>query len=85
MERAVPRVADPDMPRRPYIVDFPAGYMQRKLHLYPKQGPKAPWIASQSYAYDKKVLLGPKAEIDDGVIEFSAPVREPVGIGSAGQ
>ncbi len=75
--RALPVVADPDMPRRPYIDDFPAGYMQRNIALYPKQGDRDPWTASQSYKHDKKVLLGPGVDVDDGVIEFSSPVREP--------
>ena len=76
--RAMPVVSDPDMPQRPYIDDFPAGYMERKIHLYPKQSDRDPWTASQSYAYDRKHLLGPDVEIDDGVIEFSAPVRQTV-------
>jgi monooxygenase len=76
--RAMPVVTDPDMPQRPYISDFPAGYMQRKIHLYPKQSDRAPWMASQSYSYDKKHLLGPDVDVDDGVMEFSSPVREPV-------
>lgn len=71
--RARPVPADPDMPKRPYIVDFPAGYMQRGLPSYPKQGDRDPWTASQSYKYDKKVLLAHDAEIDDGVMEFSSP------------
>jgi monooxygenase len=75
--RAVPVLDDPNMPERPYIDDFPAGYMQRGLQNFPKQSDRDPWTASQSYAHDKKVLLGPAAEIDDGVMEFSSPVREP--------
>ncbi len=75
--RAVPVVDDPNMPERPYIDGFPAGYMQRGLQSFPKQSDRDPWTASQSYAHDKKVLLGPAAEIDDGVMEFSSPVREP--------
>ncbi len=75
--RVVPVVSDPDMPQRPYIDDFPAGYMQRRVHLMPKQSDRDPWTAAQSYTYDKKVLLGPDVEVDDGVIEFSSPVREP--------
>ena len=74
--RAMPVVSDPEMPQRPYVDDFPAGYMQRKIHLYPKQSDRDPWTASQSYAYDKKHLLGPDVEVDDGVIEFSVPVRQ---------
>ena len=80
--RAIPVVSDPDMPQRPYIDDFPAGYMKRKIHLYPKQSDRDPWTASQSYAYDKKRLLGPDVEVDDGVLEFSSPVRELVTAGS---
>ena len=74
--RVVP-VADPDMPQRPYVDDFSAGYMQRRVHTFPKQSDRDPWTASQSYAHDKKVLLAPDAEVDDGVMEFSSPVREP--------
>ncbi len=79
--RAMPVVSDPDMPQRPYIDDFPAGYLTRKMHLYPKQSDRDPWTASQSYSYDKKHLLGPDVEVDDGVMEFSSPVREPAATG----
>jgi len=72
VRQVVPVVEDPDMPQRPYIDDFPAGYMKRNLHLYPKQSDRDPWTASQSYAYDKKHLLGPGVDIDDGVLQFSA-------------
>ena len=76
--RAMPVVANPDMPRRPYVDDFPAGYMQRNIHMYPKQSDRDPWIASQSYAHDKKHLLGPSVPVDDGVIEFSSPIPAAV-------
>ncbi len=74
--RAVP-VADPGMPQRPYVDDFSAGYMQRRVHTFPKQSDRDPWTASQSYAHDKKVLLAADADLADGVMEFSSPVREP--------
>ncbi|MGB3736193.1 MAG: NAD(P)/FAD-dependent oxidoreductase [Ilumatobacter sp.] len=74
--RVVP-IADPDMPQRPYVDDFSAGYMQRRVHTFPKQSDRDPWTASQSYSHDKKVLLGPDADVDDGVMEFSSPVRQP--------
>ena len=76
-----PVVDDPTMERRPYVVDFPAGYMQRRLHTFPAQGDRDPWTASQSYSYDKNVLLAPDAEIDDGVLEFSDPSRIPAAAG----
>jgi monooxygenase len=71
---ATPRLPDDPMPLRPYVDDaeFNPGYMQRGLHLYPKQGDREPWIASQSYWHDRK-LIG-KAEVDDGAMEF-APAR----------
>ena len=72
--RAMPVLSGPDMAERPYVDDFPAGYMLRGLNRMPKQGDRDPWTASQSYAHDKKVLLAPDAEIDDGVIAFSSPV-----------
>jgi len=64
-------VAPEGLPERPYITDFPAGYMQRKIHEFPKQSDHDPWTASQSYKHDKNVLLAPDAEIDDGVLEFA--------------
>ena len=81
VSRVMPVVTDPDMPVRPYIDDFPAGYMKRNLHLYPKQSDRDPWIAAQSYSYDRKHLLGPDVDVDDGVMEFSSPVREQVAAG----
>ena len=71
--RAMP-VAPEGLPERPYIDDFPAGYMKRRIHEFPKQSDRDPWTASQSYKYDVKTLLGVDAEIDDGVLEFSSPV-----------
>lgn len=59
---------DQDMEARPWVDDFPAGYMQRAMHLFPKQG-QGPWSNSQDFAYDQKMLRnGP---IDDGVLRFT--------------
>ncbi len=77
--RAIPFAPD-GLPERPYIDGFPAGYMKRKIHEFPKQSDRDPWTASQSYKYDKQHLLGPDAEIDDGVMEFSSPVRSTAGV-----
>ncbi|MEL6892342.1 MAG: NAD(P)/FAD-dependent oxidoreductase [Actinomycetota bacterium] len=74
--RAMP-VAPEGLPERPYVDDFPAGYMKRKIHEFPKQSDRDPWTAAQSYKYDKQVLLAHDAEIDDGVLEFSSPVPAP--------
>ena len=54
------REEDRDMPRRPWIEDFSSGYMQRSMHLFPKQGDRDPWRHTQDYATDKK--LTPRAD-----------------------
>ena len=70
-DTATPRLrpSDADMPRRPFIDDFPAGYMQRMMPMLPKQGDRAPWLNTQSVSKDKK-LIG-KAPVDDGVMLFT--------------
>ena len=67
------RPADADMPRRPWIDDFSAGYMQRMMPMMPKQGDRAPWLNTQSYSADKKLFRsGP---IADGVMRFTKKAR----------
>ena len=62
------RPADRSMQARPWIDGFSAGYMQRVMHLFPKQGDHEPWINPQNYGRDKKMFR--KAPIDDGVMQF---------------
>jgi monooxygenase len=70
---AVPRLreSDADMPARPWIVDFPAGYMQRSMHLFPRQGDRDPWRNTQDFAVDKTLIR--YAMIEDDVLEFARP------------
>jgi cation diffusion facilitator CzcD-associated flavoprotein CzcO len=70
VDQCVPqlRPEDANMPARPWVDDFTAGYMQRMMHLMPKQGDRAPWQNTQDYAADKKMIR--KAPIEDGVIRF---------------
>jgi len=65
------RASDHDMPPRPWVDDFPAGYMNRVMPLLPRQGDRAPWLNTQDYRKDVK-LLG-KAPVEDGVMEFTKP------------
>ncbi len=67
-----PRLRDEgaDMQPRPWIEDFSAGYMQRVMHLFPKQGDKDPWRNTQNYAQDKKLIR--KAPLEDGALTFGA-------------
>ncbi len=41
------RPSDADMPRRPWVDDFSAGYMARMMPSLPKQGDREPWINTQ--------------------------------------
>ena len=70
----VPRVGDSDMPADDWIKNFSSGYIQRKMHLLPKQGDRAPWTNTQNYLLDRKAIL--KEPVDDGVLEFSNPAAE---------
>ena len=69
------RTSDADMPERPWIDNFSAGYMQRVMHQFPRQGDREPWINPQNYKRDKKMFRD--SPIDDGVMIFSG-VRERV-------
>ena len=65
------RLEDSEMPERQWIEDFPAGYMQRSMHLLPRQGDKEPWLNPQDYRQDVKMIR--RGAIDDGVMSFDAP------------
>ncbi len=67
------RPSDYDMVPRPFIDDFPAGYIKRAMHLLPRQGDREPWLNTQNYLRDRK-FIG-RQPVDDDVMEFSiAPV-----------
>ena len=66
--QCTPRLNDATMTAQPWV-DFSSGYIQRTLHLFPKQGSKAPWKQHQNYARDIMTLRF--GRIDDGVMEFS--------------
>ena len=54
-------------------MDFASGYVQRSLHLLPKQGDRAPWRLRQNYLRD--VLTIRRGGLEDGTLRFS---RQPV-------
>jgi monooxygenase len=64
---------DPALVAEPFL-DFSSGYVQRSIHLFPKQGSRAPWRVHQNYARDMLSLR--RAELDDGELRFS---RSPAG------
>ena len=63
------RPGDQEMEARDWILEFSAGYIQRKMHLLPKQGDRAPWVNSQNYFTDRKMFRDDP--IEDGVLRFS--------------
>ena len=63
------RHEDKDMPARPWIDNFSSSYIQRAIHLFPKQGSHAPWLNTQDYRMDKKMMR--KESVDDGVMVFN--------------
>jgi len=66
-------IAPEGMARRPWI-DFEAGYIQRVIHLFPSQGDQEPWLNTQNYMRDKKVLES--KDVDDGHMIFSNPANQ---------
>ena len=67
------RASDRTMPARPWIDNFSAGYMQRDMHRFPKQGDREPWVNPQDYSRDKKMFRS--APVDDGVMAFTSRRR----------
>ncbi|NUR06690.1 MAG: NAD(P)/FAD-dependent oxidoreductase [Nocardioidaceae bacterium] len=57
-----------DVTEEPFL-DFSSGYVQRSLHLLPKQGSRTPWRLRQSYLHDLRTLR--RAPLDDGVLRWS--------------
>jgi cation diffusion facilitator CzcD-associated flavoprotein CzcO len=62
-------VLDDEIELRP-LLDFQAGYVQRSLDLFPKQGTSGPWTVAMSYAADRERLRnGP---VEDPALRFSS-------------
>ena len=60
---------DPLLEQEPFL-DFSSGYVQRSIHLFPKQGSRVPWRVHQNYARDMLSLR--RAELDDGELRFTS-------------
>ncbi len=69
--QATPRLGDEcrHMTPRPWIDDFPAGYVLRALGSLPRQGDRDPWRNTQDYALD--VRLVKRSPIEDGTLELA--------------
>lgn len=76
VKQVTPRLREEDrkMETRSWIDDFSAGYMQRVMHLFPKQGSTDPWRNTQDYHLDK--VLVHKAPLEDGALIFGASTSQ---------
>ena len=59
---------DPGVVPEP-MIDFSSGYVQRSIHLFPKQSAKVPWRLHQNYPRDVRMLR--HGAIDDGTLQFT--------------
>jgi hypothetical protein len=66
--QCVARNDDPTITRRP-LLDFGAGYVQRSVHAFPRQGSRAPWSLAMAYVEDVRNLR--RGPIEDRVLRFS--------------
>ena len=66
--QCVPRLHDDSVHEVPFSA-LSSGYVQRALHMFPKQGSKTPWRVHQNYLLD---LMGFRwRSANDGTMEFS--------------
>jgi hypothetical protein len=85
--QCTPRLRDASLEAAPFL-DLASGYVQRSMHMFPKQGGKIPWKLHQNYARD--LMLLQRGPVEDGVMEFSNPAtsvahhREAVDVAAAG-
>jgi monooxygenase len=82
-DTARPEPADPAMPTRPFL-NFGAGYVQRAIGQLPRQGDRAPWLTSMSYASDVKLLR--RLPVQDPELRLSrSPAHEQAVADSAAE
>jgi hypothetical protein len=68
----VPRRRDGERADDP-LLDLSAGYVQRAVAEFPKQGKRAPWKLRQDYVRDLLALR--YGAVDDGVLELRSAAR----------
>ncbi len=61
--------SEKDLPELDWVADFNPGYMQRAMHLFPKQKEHSPWRNTQNYVLDRE-LIG-NSPIEDGALQLS--------------
>jgi cation diffusion facilitator CzcD-associated flavoprotein CzcO len=71
-DTATPVLDDPTLERRP-LLDFQAGYVERSVERFPKQGTRGPWTVAMSVKADRERLRnGP---VEDPALRFTSSAR----------
>jgi cation diffusion facilitator CzcD-associated flavoprotein CzcO len=60
----------PPMEARPWVEGFSAGYMQRVMHLFPRQGDRVPWVNSQNYLRECREFA--EMDFDEPALRYSS-------------
>jgi cation diffusion facilitator CzcD-associated flavoprotein CzcO len=81
MRQCTPRRREASLGEAPFL-DLTSGYVQRSIHLFPKQGAKIPWRLHQSYPRD--VVMLRRGSVEDGVMEFSNPAPAAARVAASG-
>ena len=68
IKQCTPHNTDPSITEQPWV-SFSSSYFARAMHLFPKQGSKAPWKLYQNYPKD--ILLLRYGKLEDGVLRFA--------------
>jgi monooxygenase len=70
-DTVVPTLDDPTVEHRP-LLDFQAGYVQRGVQAFPRQGSHGPWTVEMSYAADRARLR--KGSVADTALRFATSI-----------
>lgn len=65
------RTMDRNMQPRPWVQGFNPGYLNRVMHLMPKQGDREPWMNVQDYKKELRTIG--RTGASDGVMEYRTP------------
>ena len=68
IKQCTPHNTDPSITEQPWV-SFSSSYFARAMHLFPKQGSKAPWKLYQNYPKD--IMLLRYGRLDDGALKFA--------------
>ncbi|MBC7709079.1 MAG: NAD(P)/FAD-dependent oxidoreductase [Rhizobacter sp.] len=68
IKQCTPYNTDPSITEQPWV-SFSSSYFARAMHLFPKQGSKAPWKLYQNYPKD--IMLLRYGKLDDGALKFA--------------